>query len=74
MRKSYIGNIPNTHVRDFQRKKVYRAEEKCSFWNIATVLDIQKVEMLVRLISEWAEIPSAEIIEDGHQMVFATKD
>ena len=74
MTKSYMGNIPNTHVRDFQRKKVYRAEEKCGFWNIITVLNIQQVEILVKLISEWSEIPRPEIIEDGHQMVFATQD
>ena len=74
MRKSYIGNIPNPHVRDFQRKKVYQAEEQCSFWNIASVLDIHQIEMLVKLISEWAEVPRPEIIEDGHQMVFATQD
>ena len=69
-----MGNIPNTHVRDFQRKMVYRAEEKCGFWNIITVLNIQQVELLVKLISEWSEIPRPEIIEDGHQMVFATQD
>tara|TARA_R110002020_G_scaffold135029_1_gene301626 strand:- start:269 stop:751 length:483 start_codon:yes stop_codon:yes gene_type:complete len=25
-------DIPNPHVRDFQRKKLYAAEESCSFW------------------------------------------
>ena len=25
-------NIPNYEVRDFQRKRVYTAEENCSFW------------------------------------------
>ena len=29
--KNYIGDIPNTHIRDFQRKKLYQAEEDCLY-------------------------------------------
>ena len=27
MQKSWMGDIPNTHVRDYQRKRLYDAED-----------------------------------------------
>ena len=38
MQKSWMGDIPNTHVRDYQRKKVYDAEDSCMFWGDTQVL------------------------------------
>ena len=46
MGKSYIGDIPNTHIRDFQRKRLYQAEEQCGFWNTLDVLSIEEIEDL----------------------------
>ena len=40
MSKSWIGNIPNTHLRDYQRGKVYEAEAACSFWESPKTTEI----------------------------------
>jgi len=71
---SYIGNIPNAHIRDHQRKRLYEAEEECSFWNNITVLSINNIKHLVGSISEWAEIKPPTIILEGHIYVYATQD
>ena len=59
MGKSYIGNIPNTHVRDFQRKRLYQAEESCPFWKPLRFkfLSTKETKTLIKGISNWAEIP-----------------
>ena len=49
-------NIPNYAVRDFQRKRVYIAEECCSFWKEPISLAPQEVLNIVKAISEWADI------------------
>ncbi len=71
---SYIGNIPNTHVRDHQRKRLYQAEEECSFWDDINVLSINNIKHLVDNISEWAEIKPPTIILEGNTHVYATQD
>lgn len=50
--KSYIGDIPNINVRDYQRKRVYKAEEQCSFWRTPETLAITEVDNLITIISE----------------------
>ena len=74
MALSYIGNIPNTHIRDHQRKRLYEAEEECSFWNDITVLSISDVKYLIGSISAWAKIKPPTGILEGHTMVYATQD
>ena len=49
-------NIPNYEVRDFQRKRVYTAEENCSFWKEPFSLEPQEVIDIVKDISSWADI------------------
>lgn len=65
MRKSYLGEIPNPEVRDFQRKKLYYAEALCSFWNEPPVLSRPKVKTLVTDITEWADIHVPSISYDA---------
>lgn len=74
MQKSWMGDIPNTHVRDYQRKRLYDAEDSCMFWADSQIMTREQVEDLVYTISQWAEIKPPEIIEDGHEIVYATKD
>tara|TARA_Y100001951_G_scaffold68041_1_gene54951 strand:+ start:762 stop:1253 length:492 start_codon:yes stop_codon:yes gene_type:complete len=50
--KSYMGRIPNRHVRDFQRNTLYDAESKCSFWNNFSILPIDDVHTLINDISK----------------------
>ena len=49
-------NIPNYEVRDFQRTRVYTAEENCSFWKDPSFLQPQEVIDIVKDISFWANI------------------
>jgi|TARA_R110000824_G_scaffold250617_1_gene439369 hypothetical protein len=49
-------DIPNYGVRDFQRARVYTAEENCSFWKDPSSLKLQEVLDIVRDISFWAGI------------------
>jgi len=49
---STIEDVPNPHVRDYQRKKVYDAEELCSFWNKLDILSFSKIEDLVDRITK----------------------
>lgn len=73
MAKSWIGDIPNTHIRDFQRKRLYNAEDACLFMESQlTILSYDDTVNLVTLISEWANIPVPSVIEEGHSLVYAT--
>ena len=74
MQKSWVGDIPNTHVRDYQRKRLYQAEDSCLYWGDVTILTSEQVQDIIRQISEWANIESPTLIEDGHTLVYATKD
>tara|TARA_B100000470_G_scaffold217117_1_gene201078 strand:+ start:1148 stop:1630 length:483 start_codon:yes stop_codon:yes gene_type:complete len=70
--KSWIGDIPNTHVRDFQRKKVYDAEDKCIFWEKPDKLPIYSFRGKISQIADWAKVPVPTILEDGHEYAYAT--
>ena len=61
--KSYIGDIPNTHIRDFQRKRVYQAEENCSFWNELNILSLEDTIHTIERISETFKVvtPTIEV-------------
>ena len=72
--KSYIGNIPNTHIRDFQRKRLYQAEEQWSFSNIISILSSHEVIPLIQNISKAFNIKTPVIITTGHELVYATQD
>ena len=52
--KSYLGNIPNPTLSDFQRKQLYQAEESSSFWNEIQILSSFRVKHLVKKISLWS--------------------
>jgi len=67
MGKSYIGEIPNPTLRDFQRKKLYESESSCSFWNELQILSSLKVKRLVQKISLWANIASPKICYSSHK-------
>ena len=67
---NYIGTIPHPDVRDFQRKRVYDAEELCSFWNTLQVLPLKEVKELVNLISTKFVIPIPNLITEGHNDSF----
>ena len=69
-----MGDIPNTHIRDYQRKRVYKAEDSCMFWGDTQIMTREQVEAVVYKISQWAEIKTPEITEDGHEITYATKD
>jgi len=74
MQKSWMGDIPNTHVRDYQRKKVFQAEDSCMFWGDVDILTWEQVQNLIQRISEWAEISPPSLLEDGHLIAYATAD
>ena len=74
MQKSWMGDIPNTHVRDHQRKRLYDAEDSCMFWGNTEILTREQVESLIQKISQWAEVSIPTLIEDGHTLAYATKD
>jgi len=63
---NYLGTIPNSDVRDFQRKRLYEAEEGCSFWKALQILPLQEVEELVYNISKSFVITTPELITEGH--------
>lgn len=56
MRTTYIDSIPNTHIRDFQRQKVYDSEEQCIFWHVHPEISQTKAKQLIHSISTWANI------------------
>ena len=62
MGRSYVGNIPNPTLRDFQRKRLYEAEGSCSFWNELQVLPLYEVKHLIKEIVCWAHIDIPKII------------
>ena len=66
MQKSWMGDIPNTHVRDYQRKRLYDAEDSCMFLGNVEILTREQVEDTIHRISQWAEITPPKLIEDGH--------
>ena len=72
MQKSWMGDIPNTHVRDFQRKRLYDAEDSCLFTGDIEILTREQLEALIHNISQWAEISPPKLIEDGHTLAYAT--
>ena len=73
---SYLGNIPNPTLRDFQRKKLYQAEDSCSFWNNLEILSVYKVRHLVHSIASWAMIKPPRILyttqKNGWSFIYAT--
>lgn len=76
MGSTYIGDIPNPHVRDFQRKKLYEAEMITSFWSSFKILSRPEVKQLVKKISDWSGIESPTVayetsIKNG-RIAFAT--
>ena len=77
MVRTHIGNIPNLHVRDFQRKRVYDAELNCIFWDNNSILPIEEIETLITDISLWANIAKPMLSVQGHedmQVAYATPD
>ena len=74
MQKSWMGDIPNTHVRDYQRKRLYDAEDSCMFLGNVEILTREQVEDMIHKISQWAEITPPKLIEDGHTLAYATAD
>ena len=69
-----VGDIPITHIKDYQRQRVYEAEDCCMFWGDSRVLTYEEAKNLIDRISFHAKITPPEIIEDGHQPTYATKD
>ena len=69
-----MGDIPNTHVRDYQRKRVFQAEDSCMFWGDTDILTWEQVQNLIQTISEWAEISPPSLLEEGHLIAYATAD
>ena len=74
MQKSWMGDIPNTHVRDYQRKRLYDAEDSFMFLGNVEILTREQVEDTIHRISQWAEITPPKLIEDGHTLAYATAD
>ena len=66
---NYLGTIPHPDIRDFQRKRVYDAEELCSFWTTPQVLSLKEVKELVNLISTKFKIPIPKLITEGHNLI-----
>ena len=67
---STMEDVPNLHIRDYQRKKVYDAEELCSFWNQLDILLLSPIQLLVSAISEWADIPCPKIYTGDEKYPF----
>ena len=73
--RTYLGEIPNSHVRDFQRKKVYSAEATCKFWSEVEILSLEEVKELITDIAIWASIPIPSLDIQGQEncpIVYAT--
>ena len=66
---NYLGDIPRTDVRDYQRKRVYDAEELCSFWKESKILSLDMVKELVQNISDTFVIKTPVIITEGHNLI-----
>lgn len=67
MALTHIGDIPNLHVRDFQRKRVYDSELECSFWDNVSILPLEEIEQLIQDISIWAGIEKPQLSVQGHE-------
>ena len=74
MGRNYIGDIPNPHIRDFQRKRLYQAEKFCSFWDNLKILSTEEVESLVHDIANYFNIKTPKILNEGHNYVYATQN
>ena len=80
MSKNYIGTIPNIYVRDFQRQKVYDAEEQCLFWQEGLKnppLSLKEVKSVVAEMSKWGWIKPPRILStslDKTPIAYATAD
>jgi len=79
MAKSYIGNIPNTHVRDFQRKRLYEAEDAWLTGWVFKFLTTKETKKVIKDISDWAGIPVPTLISNQgklnmRQSIYATSD
>ena len=76
MGRSYIGDIPNPSLRDFQRKRLYKAEGSCNFWKDLKVLSMSKVKDLVKEIGLWADITPPTIVhttrKNARYLAYAT--
>ena len=68
---THIGDIPNLHVRDFQRKRVYDSELECSFWDNVSILPLDEIEQLIQDISIWADIEKPQLSVQGHEDMLA---
>jgi len=65
MARAYLGTIPNPHVRDSQRKRVYEAEERCMFWYTDNKISQTETENLIGDISTWADINTPTLYTDS---------
>ena len=54
-----MGDIPNTHIRDYQRKRVYKAEDSCMFWGDTQIMTREQVEDIVSLVAYAKVCPSS---------------
>jgi len=71
MRAIDSDSIPNIHIRDFQRQKVYDAEEQCMFWHIHPQTSQTKAEQLIHSVSTWANIEKP-ILYTGNKKTIPT--
>ena len=70
MQKNWIGDIPNANARDYQRKRLYSAEDAC-LWE-EKMMTINEVKDLVYKISQWAEIAPPKLVTDENSIPHAT--
>jgi len=63
---NYKGIIPNPEVRDFQRKKLYDAEDECTFWNHLNILSLEETTLLIKNIATHFVIKPPILITEGH--------
>tara|TARA_E500000331_G_scaffold350594_1_gene395752 strand:+ start:668 stop:1096 length:429 start_codon:yes stop_codon:yes gene_type:complete len=71
VQKNWIGDIPNANVRDYQRKRLYNAEDSC-LWGDMKIMTYKQVEELIYKISQWAEITPPRLITDENSIAYAT--
>lgn len=67
MVRTYLGDIPNPHVRDFQRKRLYDAEVTCTFWDNINILTLDEIDSFITDIAIWANIKKPDILVQGHE-------
>ena len=73
MQINWIGNIPNANLKDYQRGRLYSAEEAC-LWGELEILNPKQVEDVIYKISQWAEINPPKLILEGNSIAYATAD